>query len=112
MSLEQEKPQSPSDYAGRSATTEFEVRGKYLFDKLQNNEKNDTCKYDPNGVTFIQHPFNLKKLAVIQKPIIDTCSVCNMDHKTIYYELEDNYCASYCKNYRDGNWVFKNNLNL
>lgn len=107
MSIQQEKPDAPSDYAGRSAKTEFEIRGKYLFDKLHYNEKNNTCKYDPNGVTFIQHPFNLKKLAVIEKPTLDSCNVCNMDHKTMYYKLEHNYSVCYCKNYREGNWVFK-----
>lgn len=107
MTLQQVKSYSPSDYAGRSATTEFEARGKYLLNKLQCNEKNDIRKYDPQGVTFIQHPFNMKKLAVIQKPTLDMCDVCNMDHTTIYYKLEENYCACYCKNYRAGNWVFK-----
>jgi hypothetical protein len=110
MSMQQEKPQSPCDYAGRFATTEIEIRDNYSTSKLENSsDKQDIWKYNPNGVTFIQHPFTCKKLAVIHKPIIANCNVCNMDHKTIYYKLEDNYCACYCKNYREGNWVFKKN---
>lgn len=103
MTMQQEKPQSPSDYAGRSATTEFEARGQYLFNQLEDNK----CKYDPQGVTFIQHPINFKKLAVVEKPLSGLCNACDMDHKTTYYKLEEDYSACYCENYREGSWIFK-----
>ena len=110
ISVQQKPMQSEStfnsDYAGRYATSEFEARGKY---SLENDSENTNKIYDPFGVTFIQHPTTLKKLAVIQKPEIQNCNICYMDHKTINYHLEDNYCACYCENYKSGNWVFKKN---
>lgn len=114
MSVQQENTQIPQqfnrDYAGRYPTTEFEASGDELFNESKYDNKNHLePSYDPFNITFIQHPTSGKKLAVITKPNIESCNICYMDHKTIYYTLEDNYCACYCKNYKNGNWVFKKN---
>lgn len=96
-----------SDYAGRYATSEFEARGNYLLENQYNEYTNNNKTYDPFGVTFIQHPTTLKKLVVINKPVVQNCEICHTGHNTINYHLQDNYCACYCNNYKGGNWVFK-----
>lgn len=95
-----------TDYLGRKGNMVYEARDNYLLD---DHDDNTYIPYEPNKITFIQHPSTKEKLFVVKKPYISVCNVCSKNHKIFFYELQNGFCCYYCKNYKDGSWVFNKN---